>query len=135
MASMFQQPTEQKTKSVKKGRQSLPVYGGAGFSKHKAAIKRTNSQKDRFSNARKLFEKKVHDISSNSGNISLSSSNFVVSIGNNQSITSSSRQSLSSSVSSQGEAEETGSVSQDDKDVLNISNGSSDMFKQLVEGR
>merc|ERR1740137_462994 len=61
MASMFQQ-TEEKEDSVdeivKKGRQSLPLYKEAGFAKQKAALKRTNSQKDRFSSAKRMFEKR-----------------------------------------------------------------------------
>ena len=61
MASMFQQSEEKedsKDQIVKKGRQSLPLSKEAGFAKQKAALKRTNSQKDRFSSAKKMFEKR-----------------------------------------------------------------------------
>eukprot|EP00092_Neocalanus_flemingeri_P031844 GFUD01034591.1.p1 GENE.GFUD01034591.1~~GFUD01034591.1.p1 ORF type:complete len:1440 (-),score=419.17 GFUD01034591.1:124-4395(-) len=115
MASMFQQPTEkhseEKTKPVKKGRQSLPVYGEAGFSvsKHKIALRRSNSQKDRFSSARNMFVNK--DLGA---------------------ISASPRLSVCSSISSNGSVDEAEIVDQGDKEDLGFSN-SCNGFSDIVE--
>jgi len=65
MASIFQQQAvkekdeENITNEVKKGRRSLPEFREAGVAKHKkTGLKRTNSQKERFSSAKLMFEKK-----------------------------------------------------------------------------
>jgi len=89
MASIFQSKPDCKDDESarncnidRRGKQSLPVYGDGGFSKHKAALKRTNSQRDRFSSAKKMWEKRGTECL-NTSNTSISSlgSNFNASIG------------------------------------------------------
>jgi len=46
---------------VRKGRVSLSVFGETEVSKHKALLKRTKSQKDRFSSTRKMWESRGSD--------------------------------------------------------------------------
>ena len=62
MANIFQpQPLvdnryEDTDEKVRKGTLSISVFGESGFSEQKALLKRTNSQKDRFSSTRKMWE-------------------------------------------------------------------------------
>jgi len=87
IASIFQpqadardEDTDMEERRVGNGRHSLPIFGGKGFSKHRAVLKRTNSQKDRFSSARKMWEKKDNLNTSNTSIASTTSSSGIIGI-------------------------------------------------------
>merc|ERR1740137_89505 len=139
MASMFQQ-TEEKEDSVdeivKKGRQSLPLYKEAGFAKQKATLKRTNSQKDRFSSAKRMFEKR----GSAGDNLLDSSRTSVTSIVSNISITQNTkavtpRQSMSlvSSISSMEDEEYIQPIVNEVVKIINEPNEDLDAMKKQVK--